>query len=72
MIRMRKAPRPDAACLSADVLTPPERAATRGQPKGWCVPEDLVFRQGTRKWGDDAHIRAQLLKLKGKVCTSAD
>ena len=65
MIRARRAPRPDAACHSADVLTPTERAADK-LPKGFAKPEQLVFREHGMRWGDDPEIRKQLLKLKGK------
>lgn len=66
MIRANKAPRPDSACHSADVLTPTERAAER-LPKGFATPSQLVFRDHDMRWGDDPKIRAVLMKLKGKT-----
>lgn len=65
MIRANKAPRPDSACHSADVLTPTERAAER-LPKGFTPPQRLVYRDRDMRWGDDPEIRKQLEKLRGK------
>lgn len=65
MIRAKHAPRPDAACHSADVLTPTEHAAEK-LPKGFTPPQQLVFRDHACKWGDDPQIRSQLEKLRGK------
>jgi hypothetical protein len=64
LIRAGKAPRPDSACTSADVLTPTERAAER-LPRGFAKPAQLTFREGSRKWAEVPHIANELLKLKG-------
>lgn len=69
MIRARNALRADAACHSADVLTPTERAAER-LPKQFSQPAQLVYRSTDMKWGDVPKLRAILLSLKrGKPCT---
>ena len=68
MIRARREPRPDTACMSADVLTPVERAAERDLarlPKDWTKPKELTYRDRDRKWGDIPEIREILLKVKG-------
>lgn len=64
MVKARNVLRADAACHSADVLTPTERAAEK-LPKGFTAPAQLVFRDQACKWGDDPKIREALLKLKG-------
>jgi hypothetical protein len=65
MIKARNTLRPDAACHSADVLTPTERAAER-LPRGFTPPQKLVYRNSDMRWGDDPKIRKQLMKIKGK------
>ena len=65
MIKARNVLRPDAACHSADVLTPTERAADK-LPKGFAKPAQLVFREHGMRWGDDPEIRKQLMKIKGE------
>lgn len=67
MIRARKNPRSDSCCISADVLTPTERAASR-LPTLPAVP---AHRQGIRweagmRWGDVPEIRAILSLLMSK------
>lgn len=66
MIRAKRAPRHDAACHSADVLTPTERAANN-LPKGFAKPSQLVFREHGMRWGDDPEIRALLLSIREKT-----
>ncbi|WP_164931716.1 hypothetical protein [Dyella sp. M7H15-1] len=65
MIRARNALRPDAACHSADVLTPVERAADREKkphhPKPQTQSEPRHDRQ--LKWRDVPAIRAILQSL---------
>lgn len=65
MIRAKRAPRPDAACHSADVLTPTERAADQ-LPRGFAKPSQLIFREHGMRWGDVPEIRKQLEKLRSK------
>lgn len=65
MIRARNVLRAEAACHSADVLTPTERAADR-LPSGFANPVQLVYRHKAMKWGDHPALRAILLSLKGK------
>ena len=67
MIRARNAIRPDAACHSADVLTPTERAADR-IPPDFSKPEGLIYRSAnnTKTWGDIPEIRAILNSLRSK------
>jgi len=69
MIRARKAPRPDAACHSADVLTPPERSAERHLAQIHTLP----VRTGHHAcWGDVPEIRDILLSAKrGITCMLA-
>jgi hypothetical protein len=69
VIRTRKAPRADAACHSADVLTPTERAAESHELRPFARPDELVYRDHAMCWGDDPKIRNVLLKLRGKRCT---
>lgn len=70
MIRARKAPRPDAACHSADVLTPPERATERHRAPVVTLP---VRAEHRTRWGDVPEIRSILLLAKrGTLCTSAN
>lgn len=57
--------RPDAACHSADVLTPVEHAVERMRSAGFVDPRSLTYRDGFCKWADIPHIRDQLSKLKG-------
>lgn len=64
MVKARNVLRHDAACHSADVLTPTERAAEK-LPKGFTPPAQLVFRDKPMRWGDDPKIRQVLMKLKG-------
>jgi len=59
LIRASRTLRPDAACHSADVLTPTERAAE------FARPDRLVFRERDMKWGDEPAIRAVLQKIRG-------
>lgn len=69
MLKAHNVLRADAACHSADVLTPTERAAEK-LPKGFVPPPQLVYREKSMRWGDDPKIREALLKLKGdKPCT---
>lgn len=63
-MRARNAIRSDAACHSADVLTPTERAAER-LPSGFALPAQLVFRDKAMRWEDVPEIRNLLMKLKG-------
>lgn len=65
MIRARNVLRADAACHSADVLTPTEKAAER-LPRGFVPPERLTYRDTDMTWGDVPALRAVLLSLKGK------
>ena len=65
MIRAHRAPRPDSACHSADVLTPTERAADR-------VPLRVAATTPPKaatglKWADDPDIRTILTMLRGKL-----
>lgn len=62
MIRARNAIRPDAACHSADVLTPPERTA-ENMRNGFTAPQQLVYRDVDCKWGDIPELKAALLQL---------
>lgn len=66
MIRAHNAIRADAACHSADVLTPTERAADR-LPSHFTKPEQLVYRDKAMCWGDVPEIRSLLLSLRGKI-----
>lgn len=63
MIRAHGALRADAACHSADVLTPTERAAGR-LPRGFAAPAQLVYRDRDMQWGDVPEIREALMKLR--------
>jgi hypothetical protein len=69
MIRARNALRSDAACHSADVLTPTERAVEvrmRHGPESFAAPEALIYRNAAMRWGDVPEIRALLMTLRGK------
>ena len=73
MIRANRKPRPDTCCTSADVLTPPERhceARNRGMTpnaKGFAKPQQFVYRNERKTWGDDPAIRQTLESLMGKA-----
>ena len=65
MIRAHRAPRPDSACHSADVLTPTERAADRVLLR---VAATTPPKPATGlKWADDPDIRTILQSLRGKL-----
>lgn len=63
MIRARKVPRSDAACHSADVLTPTERAAEIHVPRFLLPPVPRIDPEGTR-WSDVPTIRIPLMAWK--------
>jgi hypothetical protein len=65
MIRARHAPRADSCCTSAEILTPPERVASRRDHSEHVL--DMVPR-GTSalRWGDCPRIRVVLESIRGK------
>ena len=68
MIRARHAPRPDAACHSADVLSPPERALAR---RDHCADVSHMVPRETKpahvlQWGDVPRIAKILQSLRSK------
>lgn len=65
MIRARRVPRPDSCCTSADVMTPTERVVDR--PREFAKRAALVYRDGSKTWGDDPEIRAILLTLRATL-----
>lgn len=63
MVRARNAIRADAACHSADVLTPTERAASRRDFPVSPLPS-LPYVAPPMKWKDVPHLRAALLFIR--------
>lgn len=66
MIRAHNALRPDAACHSADVLTPPERAAAARQQREEANAPGAATRTPRLRWGDCPEIRRILDLWRGK------
>ncbi len=72
MTKARNAIRSDAACHSADVLTPTERAVEMSRTRrtkpspAFVKPEELVYREKVMQWGDVPEIRMLLSRIRGK------